>query len=311
MIRADIAIAALSEQVEQRVRIAALLLAAYRIRAKVRIWDGTRCTLLITDLSDTYGRQAFELAKKRGAPALVFNATTEDQGPRIALVADGSPAPVMAHAIRELLGADTAETSENVIGGPQPALCRLADSEFCGRPVDATFNSRTVRIRPEEGRVYSPSFSDLLSARDTFSSADWTLSVVATDDAGHHNDSANRSLEAFLLQSAFHGREQLPEFPEGRYRLKDWPDVGSAPELVGALKIANALLRRPMSANDLRMSCGVTAHDVNASLWAYRAANLLAATGDSVVEAAPAPPPTGTFSGILARIATRFGLGKD
>ena len=68
MIRADIAIVALGEQVEQRVRIAALLLAAYRISAKVRPWDGTRCTLLVVDLSDTYGRQAFELSRNAALP---------------------------------------------------------------------------------------------------------------------------------------------------------------------------------------------------------------------------------------------------
>ena len=55
MLRADIATAALSEQAEQRVRIAASLLAAWRVRGQVRSWDGTRCTLLVADIADTYG----------------------------------------------------------------------------------------------------------------------------------------------------------------------------------------------------------------------------------------------------------------
>ena len=222
---------------------------------------------------------------------------------------DGSPAPVLAHAMRELLTADSNIESDKLIGGPLPALCRLSDSEFCGRPVDATFNNRIIRIRPETGRVYAPSFSDLLSARDNFHNSDWALSVTDTDNTGHHNDDASSSLDAFLLQSAFHGRAQLPAFPAGRYRLKEWPDVGSAPELIGALKVARALMRRPMSADDLNASCGVTTEDANACLWAYRAANLLAA-GDDMIETAP-PPRVGAFSGMLARIASRFGLGGD
>ena len=45
MLRADITFSALGEQAEQRVRLAVQLLAAYRIRAKLRPWDGTRCDL--------------------------------------------------------------------------------------------------------------------------------------------------------------------------------------------------------------------------------------------------------------------------
>lgn len=53
------------------------------------------------------------------------------------------------------------------------------------------------------------------------------------------------------------------------------------------------------------------ARDVNASLWAYQAANLLDAHDvDDVDASAPPPQPVGAFSGMLARIATRFGLGR-
>ncbi len=310
MLRADIAIAALDDQIEQRIRIAAQLLAAYRIKAVVRAWDGTRCSLLATDLSDAYGRQACQRARGRGTPVLAFSADAgQAQQTGLICAAEGSLAPALAHAIRDLLQPTPTETTPTTVAGPQPALCRLADPEFSGRAVDATCNGRLVHIRPEEGRVYAPTFSDLLSARDTFSSGEWTLSTNLSADA-RHGDGANRSLEAFLLQSAFSGREQLPAFPKGRYRLKDWPDIGSAPELVGALKVAKTLLRAPADADELRALCGMDARDVNASLWAYRAANLLSEAGEETRSAQPAQP-VGAFSGMLARIAQRFGLGRD
>ena len=310
MLRADISTAALSDQAEQRARIAASLLAAWRVRAKVRGWDGTRCTLLVADIADTYGRQAYVRARSRGTPVLAFNALPGDAGPGVASAADGSPAPALAQAMRELLAVEATETPEQIDGvGAMPALCRLTESEYSGRAIDATLNGRRIRIRPQEGRVYAPSLSDLLSARDSFASADWALAPGLADGSAE-GDGASRSLEAFLLQSAHQGRGQLPAFPAGQYRLKDWPDVGTAPELVGALKIARLLLRGPASADEIRQRCGVDAREVNASLWAYRAANLLETPGGGT----PAPPtaqqPVGAFSGVLARIAVRFGLGR-
>ncbi len=310
MLRADIATAALSDQAEQRVRIAASLLAAWRVSAKVRGWDGTRCTLLVADIADTYGRQAYVRARSRGTPVLAFNAAPDDCGHGVAGAADGSPAPALAQAMRELLAVEATEPTEQIdSGGAMPALCRLTESAYSGRAVDATLNGRRIRIRPQEGRVYAPSLSDLLSARDSFASADWALAPGHADGSAD-GDGASRSLEAFLLQSAHHGRGQLPAFPAGQYRLKDWPDVGTAPELVGALKIARLLLRGPASADEIRARCGVDAREVNASLWAYRAANLLETPGGGTPAPPPAQQPVGAFSGVLARIAVRFGLGR-
>lgn len=312
MTRADIATAALDEQAEQRIRLAATLLAAWRIPARVRAWDGTRCTLLVADLADAYGRQAFTRARSRQTPVLAFGATAADLGPGVLDANEASPAPALAQALRELLAVEATshiEPNESTTGAAVPALCRLADPEFSGRAVDAQLNGRRIRIHPDTGRVHAATLSDLLSARDSFASAEWTL--AASDDTPDE-DGAHRSLEAFLLQAAFQGRAQLPPFPAGRYRLKDWPDVGSAPELVGALKVAKALMRASAGVDDLPRLCGLDARDVNATLWAYRAANLLERQ-DATADAAVAPPPAqpvGAFSGMLARIASRFGLAR-
>ncbi len=313
MIRADIATAALNEQVEQRIRIAASLLPAYRIGAKVRPWDGTRCGLLITDLSDAYGRQAFALAKRRGTPVLAISDDPTGLEAEYVAVSENSPAPVLAQHLRELLtrdqpveSADPVDDSEAVL----PALCRLAAPGFRGQAIDASCNGRTIHIRPVEGRVYANTLSDLLSACDSFSNSAWDMQVSAASDRATPTDGASRSLEAFLLQSAFQGRDQLPSFPAGRYQLKDWPDVGTAPEFIGALKIARSLLRAPASPRELQLACEASEDDVKASLWAYQASNLLSSSDHAVDAIRPAPPPTARFSGMLARIANRFGLGR-
>lgn len=325
MIRADIATVALSEHIEERIRIAALLLVAHKIRAHVRPWDGTRCDAIVSDLSDAYGRQAFERAKMRATPALLFNAPAQDIGARDASAAESDPADVLSQHLRALLAPQTPaasppETAAAVVSAnsktdlfvddnPQTALCRLTTSAYSGLDIDATRDGLVVRIRPQEGRVYAPDFDKLHAACASFASEDWTFAVVAPHDERPLGD-ASRSLEVFLLQSAFQGRERLPRFPEGRLRMQDWPDVGSAPELVGALKVARALIRNPADANELCASCEMDPLDVNASLWAYRAADLLEASTD-------APPPqtqlktVGQFSGLVARVARRFGLGRN
>lgn len=313
MIRADIATAALNENVEQRIRIAASLLPAYKIGANVRAWDGTRCSLLITDPNDAYGRQAFELAKKRGTPILAISDHPADIEMGCVAVSESSPAPVLAQYLRELLTRDRPADRGNAldVDGNASALCRLAASEYRGRPVDAVYAGRTIHIRPVEGRVYANTLSDLMSACDSFFSSAWDLQIAPASHRTTTTDGASRSLEAFLLQTAFQGRGRLPAFPTGRYLLKDWPDVGTAPELIGALKVARSLLRAPASQRELQLACGVTEEEVKASLWAYQASNLLSSSDSSADAIRSAPVPTARFSGMLGRIANRFGLGRN
>lgn len=334
MIRADIAIAALDEDTGQRLRIAATLLAAYRIRAVVRDWDGTRCNVLVADHADAYGRQAFQIARRRETPVLLFNPTDQTRIPGVTYADPASVASTLAVALRDLLGAPHPETqasSGHTAPAASPAaaiavstsseraqaatsaLCRLTSPEFEGRPVDATLRGRTLHIRPAQGRIYAPSLSDLLSARDSLGQADWTLQTVAANDRSVElGDGASRSLEAFLLQAAFHSKTHLPEFPPGRYRLRDWPDIGSAPELIGALKIANALLRGAASAALLAAQCDLPISDVNAALWAYRASGLLETEGgDGVFTTVDERTQDGgRLGGLLARIASHFGLSR-
>lgn len=337
MIRADIAIAALDEDTMQRLRIAASLLAAYRIQARVRDWDGTRCSVLVADHADAYGRQASDIARRRQTPVLLFNAPQHAPAPGVGYADPASVASTLAAALRELLGDKTADAPAPAAPqaapqaekaqppAPSPAaaperlpavastLCRLTTPEFQGRAVDATLRGRTIHIRPAEGRIYAPSLSDLLSARDSLGQSDWTLHAVGDHDSARPaHDGASRSLEAFLLQAAYHSRAHLPDFPPGHYRLSDWPDIGSAPEHIGALKIARALLRGPADAERLGASCEVPPCEVNAALWAYRAAGLLETEGGvgAFTTMEDRPPEGRRLGGLLARIATHFGLSR-
>ena len=319
MTRADIATAALNDQVEQRIRIAASLLLATRvdtnvrpINAKVRPWDGTRCDLLIADLSDAYGCQAFARAEKRGTAVLAIGDKPPGIGVQCEAVPASSPAPVLAKHMRDLLThGEHSDAGDHAVDGALPALCRLAEPEYRGRPVDAAYDGRAVHIRPETGRIYATTLSDLVSARDSFSSAAWKLQVCTSSDRTEPTDGASRSLEAFLLQATHHCRGQLPSFPKGRYQLKEWPDVGTAPEFIGALKVARSLLRAPATARELQQICMLGEEEVNASLWAYQASNLLLAANGADDEARLPSPPTARFSGILSRIASRFGLVRN
>ncbi|HEU4570159.1 MAG TPA: hypothetical protein VFS07_06280, partial [Gemmatimonadales bacterium] len=106
----------------------------------MRAWDGTRCTLLVADLGDAYGRQAFARARARQTPVLAFRATAADLGPGVVDASEGSPAPALAQTLRDLLAVDatvatdTPETAASAL----PALCRLADPESGGRGIDAS-----------------------------------------------------------------------------------------------------------------------------------------------------------------------------
>ena len=63
----DIRTAALDDLTEQRLQLAASLLGAWRMRARITPWDGTSCHLLVADVDDAYGRRAMALAARRGA----------------------------------------------------------------------------------------------------------------------------------------------------------------------------------------------------------------------------------------------------
>lgn len=308
--RIEIAIAALSPATEQRVRIAASLLAAHKVRATVRAWDGTKCAAVVASNDDDYGRRVIGLARDRGTPVLALSARAHLDAVQPPPLPDNSPAPTLAQALLDQLfefRAPPAMAKGEDSGSTVPALLALCTPALRGQPVVATFDQRCVFVRPQEGRVYGDSLSDLLFTRDNLYRSGWQLRRMEPADQRHRLCDASRSLDSFLLQAAVHGRDHLPPFPPGACRLSDWPDIGSAPELTAALKVARTLLRTTGTAEQLVGNNRAAAAEVNAILWAYRASNLLVdaqQTGPSAIPAAALQPPTG----LLRRIASRFGL---
>ena len=299
--------AALDDLAEQRVRLAASLLGAYRLRAKVDAWDGTRCHLLVASSDDAYGRQALSIAQRRGTPTIPLGET--EAIPGVASISAFITASALAKLIRDRLQGDEAPQAVDVPGAKasRPALCLLATPPLRGQAVDATCNGRSLMLRPQVGRVYAATHSDLLAVADMLSGSDWDMRIVEHPESTEHLVST--SLESFLMRAAHRSAERLPDFPEGRYRLEAWPDLGALPSLVGALQVANLLIAGPKSVRELAATdAGANRSELNACLWAFAAADLLRDVdpGAKVVALPQRPPRVQT--GLWSSLARRFGL---
>ncbi|WP_257389018.1 hypothetical protein, partial [Tahibacter caeni] len=108
--RLDLRTAALTELEEQRVRIAAQLLAAHGGEARVGAWDGTRCDLVVLNADDGYGRHVLDIARRRGVPAVAFGAPRTDADAQAGIVAAEGSAASLAATLWRLVGtaSDTA-----------------------------------------------------------------------------------------------------------------------------------------------------------------------------------------------------------
>lgn len=317
--RIDLRIAALSDLAEQRVRIAARLLAAHGREARVAAWDGTRCDAVVLAADDGYGQRVLDIAQRRGCPVVALSAGKLPATDGVVVV-DGCAANLAA-ALHHVLG--VARSADGVSNRPveRPlanerrvaGLVALAGAPFRGIDVSATVGGRTVVLSGTTSRASAGSLSDLLAARDHLSIADWQLRAMpAGQRCAHATDSA-MSLDAFFLTGALRGKAALPPFPDGTFGLRDWPDLGTAAEAIGGLRVARLLQRAPATPQGLIELSGLPAADVNACLWAFRASNLLIALTDArVLEAsgvamAPAALPPRP---LLLRLAARFGLTR-
>lgn len=310
--RIDIRTAALDDDVERRVRLAANLLAAYRLQARVSAWDGTRCHLLVAAADDQYGRQAIALASRRGTPvvALASDATTEVAG-NVTTLSMFSPAPALARVITGYLSDTRTAIAETPLAPvAEVGVCRLSSPPLRGHAVDVSAHGRMAQLRPEVGRAYALSHSDLLAAADALAGTTAVLDPVVRPTAVD-GQAVSTSLEGLLVRAALRACERLPPFPSGTYSLEGWPDLGMLPEAVGALTLSKKLLRAPSALEDLMQdpAIGLEPLEIQACLWAFSAADLLKRNEATPRPAiAPAPPPEPERAGLWRSLARRFGL---
>ena len=131
--------------------------------------------------------------------------------------------------------------------------------------------------------------------------------------AGLFAAAGSLSLESVLLRVAYRLGGQLPEFPDGRYRLDAWPDFGVLPSLVGVLRVTKLLTsNNTRSLSELRASevDKATQIELNVCLWAFAAADLLRDAGAVQTTVAPLRRTPRVEEGLLSSLARRFGLWR-
>src|SRR5690606_15926570 len=100
-------------------------------------------------------------------------------------------------------------------------------------------------------------------------------------------------------------------FPDAVVSLEAWPYLGSMPDLLNVLSLVQMLMTTPMDTVVLAKTCKFSTSEVSACLWAFQAAGLLLVhRGKAPVEPHRSMHANRQFSGVLGRIASRFGLSR-
>jgi len=322
----DLRYAGLNPAMEQRLRLATTALAAHRMQARASEWDGTRCDMVAADPTDAYGRRVLEIARRRGTPALEI-------GPTTALYEPGATVARLTRALHELLLRVSGTAHAPSLHAPapasasapmrlashvdMPALVRLAlDPALAGidveaRSQEARSQNVVVWLLPSTGRVLSATVSDQLRARERLAVKEWSFTPITPRQRAAPLGEVNASLDAFMLQGAWHARAELPPFPAHEVGLSDWPDLGSAASLVEALRVVQVLQRSRGTAVGIARRSGLAQRDVDACLWAFKAAGLLDGNDAPAHATVPvAAMVAANRGGLLSRLAAHFGLSR-
>lgn len=305
---ADIRTAGIDERFRARLKMATDLLQAYQILAKLSDWDGTRCHCLIAADSDAYGDHASSVAQRQKIPVLRLSANGASFDASTNTIGQGAPLNLFAHTLVSLLKNGT-EQSEAVVAG-SPALITLANEAVqYEKDFRAHVDGVEIFVLRSSGQVAAKEKSDVLAARDRLCSAGWRFQETSVRaDHGFYLE----SLDTFLIRGATQNADALPPFPDGLYRLKYWPDLGSATDLMDALRVSNLIQAKAMSSSAISQHFGMSAAQVSAILWSFKASSLLVSenpVGGNRVSSRPgrrAPANT-----LLKKLAARFGLTRE
>lgn len=337
--RVDLRFAGLSKDAEARLRSAVASLASRGIISTVTPWDGTRCDLLAVNLQDGYGRHVVEIAKRRGIAMVGFGHSDGDALTGVVEISATANEAAIAHALQTVLSTRARPAAKRTAAMPEPApapatgaatrptpprrtavsaaasncaLVRLAtDANLQRHDLEASVRGRVLWLLPSAGRVVTASLSDQIGGRERLGEDGWEFKSLGRGRTAVPRGEIAASLDTFYVQGALRQQTSLPPFPDGRFGLRDWPDLGAAPDLIDPLKVVRILQRGAASPEEISARTELQPDVVSACLWAFRASGLLIAdeSGTNALLAAPGrkPAPPG---GLLSRIAARFGLGR-
>jgi hypothetical protein len=317
----DIRYAGLEADVERRVQFAVNGLAAHKIDARARPWDGTRCDMLVTDADDTYGRVAIDRARRRDTTILAFtNHLPRTETWALWLrrdstvsnltraIADATvPLATAAAAPAAILATPTAKDVRTRSG-----LVHLATKQgMSAANAVLTLRDKKLLAHCDSGRLYATSHADILMASELLAGYEWTFESTSgnsvSSDMRH-----STSLDSIYVQTALRRRDNLPAFPLKDIWLCDWPDLGQIPECVNALHIVNVMLRGKTDAEKISLVTGAPMDQVNACLWAFAASGLLQhASVISRLDPLQQVSVKSRFTSIVGRLARHFGLREQ
>lgn len=315
----DIRYAGLEQDVERRVSFAVNGLAAHGVQARATAWDGTRCDLLVTDIEDTYGRIAADIARRRDTPTLAFTSQANSLDTWASWLGRDATVTVVTRALLGMLPNGKARAPAPAAPVPTATDASVFKSRAMLVRLVLEPGLRRARVRlgtgkhwlladPQTGRLHAAHADDIVSACTALSQVGGEISLH--DNARMPAELAfATSLDAAYVQAALHRNSALPAFPLHDVWLCDWPDLGHAPEHVDALLVARMLLRGKTDAEGIASATGVPLRSVNATLWAFAASGILhhaSLNGDQA--SLPRSSVAGRFGQLAARMARHFGL---
>ncbi len=305
---ADIRLAGVDERSRIRLKMAADLLQAYQIRAKLTDWDGTRCHCVITIENDAYGDHVGRVARRQNVPQLKLseNGTSFDASTNT--IGKGASLNLFVDTLLSLLKSKT-KTAELFDMGSSGLVMMANEAYQQEKDLIAHVDGVEILILKSSGQVAAKGEGDILVARDKLCSGGWRFEECRTM-AG--DDYYLESLDTFLVRGAFQNADKLPPYPDGLYRLKYWPDLGNATDLVDALRISNLLQKRAISNIAISKQCQIDASLVSALLWSFKASSLLISdspTGGNQVTSRPGKRVPA--QNLFRKLAARFGLTRE
>lgn len=325
--RTEIRIAGLPAQAESRTRLAAQLIAAFGIDAKVSAWDGTRCHALVADAEDAYGARAMELAVRRGIPVVALSGSGTVGPDHICRTERGQPAASLAKVLASCLRrtspkCDTALAAPDnqVLATGHSGLVQLASvpalqqGDIIGR-VDGL----VVLLRRDASRASAASREVLLAARDRLAQPGWEFGLAGSESAESLRALSGYSmaLDAFCVSGAKAADTAFPPLDGGYFELLDWPDLGTAVVPAHWLNVVGLLQRKPRTPQELAVRSGLGYDEIHSLLWALRASGVAApcmtALPDSHdVSLSPNEVRQvgnrGVAPGLLSKLMRRFGF---